>query len=140
MSKNATAAVTPSEEEAELDLVEEMAARLERRLAEADSVPGPAERPDIPELQDLHPRRRRRGDQRAETRVRKREEARIVTRRLEGGVDCNVLDTSSNGARLKPLRSFIAPKVFALIFGDGSMRICETVWQGDITLGVRYLD
>ncbi len=125
----------------ENDSVEEMAQRLERRLAEAASGAGPEERPDMPDLGEApvgppHGGRERR----REPRIKTLKDGRILTRRLEGGIDCLILDISASGARLKPLRSFVAPKAFALVFPDGALRICETVWQGDVTLGVRYLD
>jgi hypothetical protein len=79
-------------------------------------------------------------ERRGEPRMRTLKSGRIVAGRIDGGIDCLILDVSPGGARLKPLRSFVAPRAFALVFSDRSMRICELVWQGDTTLGVRFLD
>jgi hypothetical protein len=54
-------------------------------------------------------------------------------------MDCQVLDLSKTGARLKPDDILVCPEQFTLKFPHGSVHLCEVRWRKGNILGVRFL-
>ena len=54
-------------------------------------------------------------------------------------IDCDVLDWSDYGARLRPLNVATCPEKFTLITKDGGRFDCLVVWRHDERIGVKFL-
>src|SRR4029077_5655524 len=53
-------------------------------------------------------------------------------------MDCQVLDLSKTGARLKPDDILVCPEQFTLKFPHGSVHLCEVRWRKGNILGFRF--
>jgi len=65
--------------------------------------------------------------------------AMLVFNGAHCSMDCQVLDLSGIGARLKPSDILVCPEQFTLKFSDGSVHLCEVKWRKGDILGVRFL-
>ena len=53
-------------------------------------------------------------------------------------MDCQILDLTKNGARLKPADMLVCPNEFTLKLPQGSVHECEVRWRKGGFLGVRF--
>jgi hypothetical protein len=93
--------------------------------------------------QDLIPRpiepHEKVGEKRHARRTRVIKKAMVVFNGANCSMDCQVLDLSVAGARLKPDNLLVCPEQFTLKFSDGSVHLCEVRWRKGNILGVRFL-
>ena len=79
------------------------------------------------------------GERRGSTRKRALIGAQIVYRNGYCSMSCQILDTSSTGALLRPMDVTSIPKRFVLKSRFDEPRNCELVWQRGEKLGVQYV-
>ena len=79
------------------------------------------------------------GEKRQAHRTRVIKKAMVVFNGGHCSMDCQVLDLSEIGARLKPDDILVCPEQFTLKFPHGSVHLCEVRWRKGNILGVRFL-
>jgi hypothetical protein len=79
--------------------------------------------------------------------VEKRNSARRTIARtvhLATGVspplECQLLDISERGARIKVGAPASAPQEFLVLLGKGLSRWCRVVWRSDTAIGVQFIE
>ena len=65
--------------------------------------------------------------------------ATIVFSQGHCSMDCQVLDVTETGARLRPADILLCPKEFTLKLHHGPVHDCEVKWRRGNSLGVRFL-
>jgi hypothetical protein len=79
------------------------------------------------------------GEKRRARRTRVIKAAVIVFNDSHCSMDCQVLDLSKTGARLKPADNLVCPEQFTLKFPNGPVHLCEVKWRKGNILGVCFL-
>ena len=64
--------------------------------------------------------------------------ATVVFNHGNCSMDCQVLDLTKTGARLKPVDALLCPKEFTLKLHHGLVHHCEVRWRRGNILGVRF--
>ena len=78
-------------------------------------------------------------EKRRETRPLVIKSATLVFNNGNCSMDCQILDLSKHGARLKPSDMLVCPNKFTLKMPHSSVHECEVKWRKGEMLGVRFL-
>ena len=78
------------------------------------------------------------GDRRGASRTNVLKSATVVFNHGNCSMDCQVLDLTKTGARLKPVDALLCPKEFTLKLHHGLVHHCEVRWRRGNILGVRF--
>ena len=81
---------------------------------------------------------RRSADKRREPRTLVIKAAILVFSKGNCSMDCQILDLTKNGARLKPADMLVCPNEFTLKLPHGLVHECEVKWRKGDVLGVRF--
>lgn len=79
------------------------------------------------------------GERRRASRPYVLKSATIVFNQGNCTMDCQVLDLTKTGARLRPADILLCPKEFTLKLHHGVVHECEVKWRKGNILGVRFL-
>lgn len=79
------------------------------------------------------------GERRGASRTHVLKSGTIVFNSGNCSMDCQILDMTKTGARLRPMDILLCPNEFTLKLGRGSVNDCEVKWRKGNILGVRFL-
>jgi len=81
----------------------------------------------------------RSGERRRASRTYVLKSATVIFNKGNCTMDCQVLDLTKTGARLRPVDILLCPNEFALKLHQGLVHQCEVKWRKGNILGVRFL-